>query len=210
MRLTRWSSLYVHTGEIKPWWAKYSLYWHCKQKIKPPGSIFKHRLQQLRNSVLVLLVLPLHLLILAQGVKAHNSGNNKVRLDKVKPTEKWRGGQYLGSEARPLSEPASLPRWSPHIIHPTHYRRPRHKLSIHTHHTRSVRYSPIKSQPSFGFLWCTQCAHKLKCTIRAAFYLASKLCRLCIILRIVETPAPPVNPIQSTLLWEKVVLHCKL
>ena len=119
---------------------------------KPSGSIFKRRLQQLWNSVLVLLVQPLHLLILAQGVKAHNSGNNKVRLDKVKPTEKWRGGQYLGSEARPLSESASLPRWSPHIIHPTHYRRPRHKLSIHTHHTRSVRYSPIKSQPSFGFL----------------------------------------------------------
>ena len=70
---------------------------------KPSGSIFKRRLQQLWNSVLVLLVLPLHLLILAQGVKAHNSGNNKVRLDKVKPTEKWRGGQYLGSEARPLS-----------------------------------------------------------------------------------------------------------
>ena len=146
--------LYMYIpGEIKPWWEKYSWYWNCKQrKNKLPGFIFKRRAQQSWNLVLVLLLLSLHLLLLAQGVKAHSSGNNKVRLDKVKPTEKWRGGQYLGSEARPLSESASLPRWSPHIIHPTHYRRPRHKLSIHTHHTRSVRYSPIKSQPSFGFL----------------------------------------------------------
>ena len=155
MRLTRWSSIYAYTGGDQAMMSKVLIVLTLQAKnkaTKPSGSIFKRRLQQLWNSVLVLLVLPLHLLLLAQGVKAHNSGNNKVRLDKVKPTEKWRGGQYLGSEARPLSESASLPRWSPHIIHPTHYRRPRHKLYIHTHHTRSVRYSPIKSQPSFGFL----------------------------------------------------------
>ena len=188
-------------GEIKPWWEKYSLHWNCKQRNnKLPGFIFKRRAQQSWNLVLVLLLLSLHLLLLAQGVKAHSSGNNKVRLDKVKPTEKWRGGQYLGSEARPLSESASLPRWSPHIIHPTHYRLPRHKLSIHTHHTRSVRYSPIKSQPSFGFLWCTQCAYRLKCTIRAAFYSASKLCTLYTIHRIAETPAPnQSNPIHTVM-----------
>ena len=190
--------LYMYIpGEIKPWWEKYSRYWNCKQRNnKLPGFIFQTYGAAIMElgfdfTCTITAMQWLHLLLLGQGVKAHSSGNNKVRLDKVKPTEKWRGGQYLGSEARPLSESASLPRWSPHIIHPTHYRRPRHKLSIHTHHTRSVRYSPIKSQPSFGFLWCTQCADRLKCTIRAAFYSVSKLCTLYTIHRIAETPAPP-------------------
>ena len=90
--------------------------------------------------------------------------------------------------------PISLPRWSPHIIHPTHYRRPRHKLYIHTHHTRSVRYSPIKSQPSFGFLWCTQCAYKLKCTIGAVFIQHQNSVGCTQSLELRKHQHPPVNP----------------
>ena len=89
---------------------------HCietasKGTINYQDLFFKRRAQQSWNLVLVLLLLSLHLLLLAQGVKAHSSGNNKVRLDKVKPTEKWRGGQYLGSEARPpirAGQPAQM------------------------------------------------------------------------------------------------------
>ena len=63
--------LYMYIpGEIKPWWEKYSLYWNCKQRNNNlAGFIFKRRLQQSWNLDLVLHVLPLHLLLLAQGVK---------------------------------------------------------------------------------------------------------------------------------------------